>query len=222
MRIDYPKDFISEPASIADLLRPASNERALQSLALQHSGDYACSDIGHEFRKIAVYLGFWPMFYAEAMILNKLNEPLDDRLEDFVKGMVLGIESSMRIHKHIIFTEAALLWEFLTNAGFVRNVSTQDMLAGIVEEFRGRPQFHRVLTDLFGLHDINAVEDHHKAIPAWNRLLVSHPAIAESLLKPLKPDLFRNAMGILSPEVWKPYSKTSVRLDMQISRDLGL
>jgi len=221
MRIDHLNSYRPKSTSESDLYRAMTEERVMQGVAIQHHGDFGSDEIVRDFKKNKTYLGFWPMFYAEVMMLHNPNDDLDNRVGEFAQGLVFGIANSKREHRHIVFQEAVLFWDYLRNSSQVSQTTTIDMIHAVTEEFSRRPQFQRTLSNLFCLNGDNRVEDHAKALPALNAYLLAHQDVAEAMFKPLKGEFLR-AMNTYAPEVWKPHCKTSARIDMQMGRDLGL
>lgn len=221
MRIDFPNSFKSAPVSESDLLRPASNDRSMQEIAILHAAVLRWDDLGKKFKKNAVYLGLWPMYYAEVILLNDQGNSLDDRLNEFVEGMAFGIANSRREHKHIILQEAILFWDYLHSANHVSETKTVDMLRALIDEMSRRPQFGRTLADLFCLNHPNMVEEHKPAQTVIDAFLLQHTDVAEAMFKTLKGS-FLKAMNTFNPAVWKPYCQGSARIEMQLGRDLGI
>ena len=223
MAIDYRIPLDSRVSTLKDLLdsKASAGEKRMLVLAVQHNGENHAYGVGAEIRRLTTNLGYWPRLYVEAMLLNRPCESMDNRVLEYIQGIVLVIDNCKRNQRHIPFHAAILMWESLQESGHVLQVTTGAMLGALIDEFARRPHFQANLTDLLCLHEKNKVKGSTKAMPAINAYLLENPDLTAAMFKPLKASSLK-AMNTFSPEVWMPHCQGPERVDLRLGRDLGL
>ncbi|MBD8615693.1 hypothetical protein IFT69_18490 [Pseudomonas putida] len=223
MKAEFEMAINSSSLTLKELLdsKPTGGEKRMLVLAVRHNSEIQDYGVGAEIRRLTTNLGYWPKVYAEAMILNRPQESMDDRLLEFVQGIVVVIDNCKRNQRHIPFHAAILMWESLRETGHVSQVTAKEMLSTLIDEFARRPHFQATLADLLCLHEKNKVKGSQKVMPTINAYLLANPVLSAAMFKPLKAS-FLKAMNTFAPEVWMPHCKGPERVDMRLGRDLGL
>lgn len=222
MIIDYNKEFRTDAKTDKDLWRTFTDERIMQGLAIQLSAGEAPSGMGKELNSPGCYLGYWPMFYSEALLMQHSGHNLDELMPDIAKGVALCMNVLNRPKKHIPFVEAVLFWDYLFAERLVTLHSTQDFIGNLLAEVSASGNYRNFKTDVFSLNHPSCVERHKFAIPIISEFLSKNNQFAEALFGQLNREQLRAAAMLYPADIWRPFCKSGKGKDFMLEHDLGI
>lgn len=222
MIIDYNKEFKTGAKSDTDLWRSFTEDRIMQGVAIKTSAGEPLSLTRKLLNKSGCYLGYWPMFYTEAKLMQNPGLSLDELMPDIAKGVALCMNVLDRPKKHIPFVEAVLFWDYLFGERLVTLHSTQDFIGALSIEILATGNAKNYHADVFSLNHPSCVEKHNKALPGISEYLSKNTLLAEAVFGRLNTEQLRSASMLYPAQVWRPYCKSGKGKEFMLEHDLGI
>lgn len=222
MIIDYKKEFRTDAKTDKDLWRAFTDERIMQGFAITLCTGVAPGGIAKALNNSDCYLGYWPMFYCEAMLMHNPGYSLDALMPEIARGVALCIEILARPKKHIPFVEAVIFWDHLICEKLVTHSSPEDFIDAILLENSVYGKFKHTQADIFSINHQSCVQRHKDALPILSQFLKKNTHIAEVVFGNLNREQLRSVAKLYPPEVWKPYCTSGKGNEFMLEHDLGL